>query len=538
MRKMSDSMRWLRGALAVLALLALPAPAWAGPPAEPRPNVVLFFIDTLRADHLGCYAYRRPTSPRLDSLAARGTLFEAAMAQADYSLPSYATLFTSLYPGAHGVTGPGTSIPPGATTLAEIFSARGYHTGAFSGGIHLQPGFGFARGFEVFGTTPRRGSLFHTVPAALQWLEGVAHEPFFLFVQGYDCHLPYTVPLGYSELYDPAYDGVVHQPGFLALDTLEGLDGLAYDPLVPAAFRTFPDRQTMGWRSRRRRLVPGFEQDLSRDLVRQWVPPEPEAPGLEQSAKSGPESETVTASQSRTALPARLPHWRRQLASADVAHLVAHYDGAVTYADTWLGIFVESLRQRGLLENTLLIVAGDHGEELGERGRFGHGRLHLDELRVPLVVAGPGVEPARRVTDTVGLIDLAPTLLELCTTPPFHGHQGKSLAPYLQAAAEPPRDPSRAAFCTSTRGVSIRSGRWHLSRRTGTANGEPASWSLHDAILDPAERSDLSAAHPEVAATLRSRLLDWMEQVKPPVLVSPSSLGAREREGLRRSGYW
>jgi arylsulfatase A-like enzyme len=374
------------------------------------------------------------------------------------------------------------------------------------------------------------------VPAALQWLEGVAHEPFFLFVQGYDCHLPYSVPLGYSELYDPDYEGVVHRPGFLSVDMLESLDGLAYDPLLPAAFRTFPSQQTMGWPSRSRLLVPGVGDESPAEVVRQFAPPEPGTPAL--SPVTSAASQTPTTAATRQTFPARLPHWRRLLSPADVAHLVAHYDGAVTYADAWLGIFVESLRQRGLLENTLLVVAGDHGEELGERGRFGHGRLHLEQLRVPLVVVGPGVEPARRVTDVVGLIDLAPTVLELCGTPAFHGHQGKSLGPYLQPVSAAPCDPSRAAYCTSVQGVSVRSGRWHLIRRNGPPDGGAETWSLHDVVQDPTERTDLSAAHPDVAATLRSRLLDWMEQVRPPTLVSPSNLEPGAREGLRRSGYW
>jgi arylsulfatase A-like enzyme len=226
-----------------------------------------------------------------------------------------------------------------------------------------------------------------------------------------------------------------------------------------------------------------------------------------------------------------------------VRHLIAHYDGTVTYADTWLGVFVEALRRRGLLERTLLFVSGDHGESLGETrglasedGRFGHGWSLVNwQIHVPLAVSGPGVAAGRRVTDAVELIDLAPTVLELCGISPDRRHQGESLAAQLRPGASPASDPGRVAFSCSPDQVTARTSRWQLIR--GEADGG-RSWRLYDLPADPLQRRDVSAEHPEEAALLRSKLLDWLEQTVPTGRTGPSRLEPQGRDTFRTFGYW
>jgi arylsulfatase A-like enzyme len=170
-------------------------------------NVVLISVDTLRADRLNCYGYRaRPVSPNIDALARDGILFENHVAAAPWTTPSHMSLLTSLYPTGHGVTASFDQIkrlmrggaPAGQyerlasskTTLAEVLARRGFATGAFTGGITLDPRVGFGRGFSVYET-----SMFKLLPLNVQamysWIEGQPGRPFFLFWHTFEVHAPY-----------------------------------------------------------------------------------------------------------------------------------------------------------------------------------------------------------------------------------------------------------------------------------------------------------------------------------------------------------
>lgn len=171
----------------------------------PRPNVVLISVDTLRADHLGCYGYARDTSPAIDALAAQGVRFTRAFSQASWTLPSHMSLMTSRLPSEHGVVDDGLSLSPSVGTLAEVMRAEGYATAAFVSWIYTGETFGFARGFDRFvdlvdrayvrapsgGGAPRAAEV---VAAALSWLFEPPARPWFLFVHLFDPHMDYSPP--------------------------------------------------------------------------------------------------------------------------------------------------------------------------------------------------------------------------------------------------------------------------------------------------------------------------------------------------------
>jgi len=177
----------------------------------PRPtNVIVVLIDTLRSDHLGCYGYARPTSPNIDRIAAEGFVFDAAIAQSSWTAPSVASLFTSVYPSAHGVVRFGSKIPQEFTTLAEVLHQRGLKTAAFSANMaFVSPEKAFDQGFDTFEVLTRRAlpdetdqKIFGKVSSeaeavtdrVLRHLEGVGNEPFFLYVHYIDPHTPYDAP--------------------------------------------------------------------------------------------------------------------------------------------------------------------------------------------------------------------------------------------------------------------------------------------------------------------------------------------------------
>ncbi|GMU66949.1 MAG: hypothetical protein AMXMBFR36_32230 [Acidobacteriota bacterium] len=185
---------------------------------EPRQlNVLLVTLDTTRADRIGAWApasgSRAPATPHLDALAARGTRFDRAVSVTPLTLPAHCTLMTGLLPAAHGVRdNGGFRLPPERVTLAEVFAAGGFRTGAFVSAYVLDRKWGIAQGFERYfddfelaaqktvdmGDIQRRGD--ETVAAATKWLDEVTAAPgapFFAWVHLYDPHSPYDPPEPY-----------------------------------------------------------------------------------------------------------------------------------------------------------------------------------------------------------------------------------------------------------------------------------------------------------------------------------------------------
>ena len=161
-------------------------------------------VDTLRADHLGCYGYRKVRTPHLDALARRGTLFSQVDSLVPLTLPSHTSLLSSTYPFVHGVEENGQKVPGGVVTLTEVLKVRGYSTAAFIGGYVLDARFGLNQGFDVY------DSPFHLRPdpgeeppevkrpaeavlaSASQWLDTQSSHPSFVFIHLYDAHRPYS----------------------------------------------------------------------------------------------------------------------------------------------------------------------------------------------------------------------------------------------------------------------------------------------------------------------------------------------------------
>jgi arylsulfatase A-like enzyme/Tfp pilus assembly protein PilF len=210
--------------LCVVALLALGACQTPDKKRESRRlNVVLVTIDTLRADRLGCYGYRKIETPNLDKLAQRGVLFENAVAQAPLTAPSHASMFTGMYPVVHKVrdTG-GFVLESWNTTLAEILQQQGWDTAGFVGASVLKKSFGFSQGFGVYDDRmpkPAAGAMAGEYPErragevvdrAVGWLESQSGKPFFLWVHVFDPHSPYDPPAPFGEKYrGRPYDGEV-----------------------------------------------------------------------------------------------------------------------------------------------------------------------------------------------------------------------------------------------------------------------------------------------------------------------------------------
>ena len=188
--------------------------------APAKPNILLITVDTLRADHLGCYGDKGIRTPAIDALAARGVLFARAFAHTPSTLASHANILLGLTPNAHGVHDNSNFIVrEDFSTLAEWLKGQGYATGAFVGAFPLDSRFGLTQGFDVYdddygsqGPTDmtfveRKADV--VVGKALEWLEGRT-SPWFLWVHCFDPHQPYQPPEPFRSEYpgDP-YDGEI-----------------------------------------------------------------------------------------------------------------------------------------------------------------------------------------------------------------------------------------------------------------------------------------------------------------------------------------
>ena len=498
----------MRARLSISGLFAF-ALACRTPPefAPPKPNVLLVTIETFRADHVGSYGYGRNTTPNLDRLARQGAKLENAVAQAPFTLPSISSLMTGMTPPGHGVRNHPAVLADSIETLAERFQRAGYQTAAMTRHTWLRNKSGLDQGFLEYhnnkfaaGLDARSLSL-----AASDWLsERDPARPFFLWLHFLDPHLPYTPSYPYSVLYHDAY-GADPQAKHLRAMAAAAVDREDYDPTPYAD------------------LAGGPYYDL---VLRHY-----------------PENRILL----------DLAFWRRSRGSIffnkgvysryEVSQLVDLYDGAILYTDDNLGRILKTLAGLGLAETTVVAVAGDHGEALGEHGlSFTHDFTLYDEvLRVPLVIRGPGVEPGASIAQQVRLMDLAPTLLDLAGVEPLTGVEARSLAPllrggslpYLTAFAE--SAPARTQvpeqdkiYLPGIRGKwrMVRTDRWKLIQ---IPRAEGDLYELYDLVDDPGETRNLFADLAGEAAKLQPLLDAWM--ARDPLRDSESS-GAEGLEGL------
>ena len=177
-----------------------------------KPNVLLLSIDTLRADHLGCYGYKTKT-PAIDELAAGSILFENTISQVPLTLPSHSTIFTGLYPDQHGVrNNENFVLGDKFKTLAEMFRQNGYNTGGVIGSFSLDSSFGIHRGFQYYedqigqGHDPETNRHVERRAETVwklgrKWIES-QKGPWFAFLHFFDPHFGFNPPSGYPQTYD------------------------------------------------------------------------------------------------------------------------------------------------------------------------------------------------------------------------------------------------------------------------------------------------------------------------------------------------
>lgn len=213
-------------AFLLLAGLIILTATGCSPAPDEQPSIVLITLDTLRADHLGCYGYTRARTPNLDSFAGSALRFDNTFSTINTTLASHAAMMTGKHPQALGVPRNSFPLSPDIPTIAELLGSNGYRTAAFVSCSALTSRMGLARGFETYDETfdlsaadqeQRRAES--TTAAALRWLERNSNRPFFLWVHYFDPHFPYEPPAPFDTMYDNGYQG----PADGSMDYLEKL---------------------------------------------------------------------------------------------------------------------------------------------------------------------------------------------------------------------------------------------------------------------------------------------------------------------------
>jgi arylsulfatase A-like enzyme len=411
---------------------AKPAASTRPAAAGNRLNVLLLTIDTLRADHLGVYGYRRATSPRLDAFARRATVFDQAYTYWPKTRGSFVALLTGRLASQ---TGYGKSHPllmGFNATLASVLKDAGYETIAVVDNPNVAGSLGYSKGFARYHEAWEQRSLPTEVDRARAITSegiGVLREarpdrPFLLWLHYVNPHAPYEPP--------PPYD------------------------------TAFLDAQAS--RGPRLRPVEGFHGGVPR----QW-------------ARSG-----------------RPLGW-----------YVAQYDGEIAAADAELGRIFEALDASPLRDRTLVVVASDHGESLGEHDYyFDHGEDLYDPcLRVPLLVAGPGVRPGRSGV-LASTLDVVPTVLDALKVSYPPDLAGESLLPATRGEPRPARE--RLPGQNDRNLIAAWDRRFKIVA-TPTESG--ARYALYDRQHDPGETRDVSRAESERMRLERRELELFRERV-------------------------
>jgi arylsulfatase A-like enzyme len=475
-----------------VALWANPVVTGPGAAKKSPPNILIYTIDTLRADHASLYGYSRDTTPFLKKLGAAGIVFDDCQAQATWTKSSIASLMTSLYSFTHGITSDADTIPSGSATLAEQLRNARYTTASVVSTPFVGKATGLERGFDYLLEYPvvlrqvNAQADHSTDSAALNrvvfpWLERHRSEPFFLYAHATDPHAPYDPPAPFDSAFANSRENAIFKTEYERFHSHHEYGGGAV--LNPAMC-----------------------------------------------SKAGINSQ------------------------AFIRQAVDRYDGEILHNDRSFESLIDKLKQLGVLENTLVIVLSDHGEEFWDHGWTAHGHSVYNELtHCTLLMWNPSLLGLpRRVKDPVQLIDVMPTVLDILGLKPPSVIEGQSVLPLIRSQQFKRRGlvmSSRFAAVkpeglvpeNSTDSFAIIDGRWKFIYRKNAAKVNIKKVELYDRVNDPAEQHDVAAQHPREVEDKVAELSQWIDaQNKIRSLVGEkgtSPLDAQTVERLRSLGY-
>jgi len=507
-----------------------------------QPPIVVIAIDTLSAQHLALHGYERETAPNLTALARESIVFDDCATNATWTVPSFMALFTGQYPNAHEIQAESNT----DNRVLEQWEQRTIAPNRWTLAESLR-----AAGYQTAGFVDNTW-----ISARLGFAQGFDvwdDEAGFIPIEDRSGGIEHVSAKGLAWLDARQLD----RPWFLFLHAFD-----VHGPYVPAA----PHRRLFQPDAARDRQLPSGGVNSAYGIVHEYVARGENA--------DGDLPETISSETLRAA-----------------------YDGGIHEFDAKLGLLLEELRVRGVLDEAVLVVLADHGETMAERDfHFGHGVLDRAVTHVPLLVRLPAARRGgTRVATPVQLVDVAPTLLDLVGLPHEREYfSGRTLRPAIEGWAPLDMRPQFTFSGLIPNQRVIRYGQWRLwcsmprqsepsvqlthprvpraavearfpelARRGMTPTiydalladpGADELWrfgaehlpetllELYDIERDPLERNDLGAARPDVVASLYEHVLHNRAQVRALRALAQNprelpKLSDEALENLRKLGY-
>ncbi|RPI80307.1 MAG: sulfatase [Chloroflexi bacterium] len=431
-------------------------------------RILYIDLDTLRPDHLGCYGYHRSTSPHIDRIAEQGVRFEQYYCSDAPCLPSRAALMTGTFGYHNGVVGHGGTAADlrlegagrefrtnlGNTSLPGLLKGAGLYTVYIGAFAERHSAWFYYSGFREIHDTGKYGqeSAEEVTPAVLDWIDRNAQKDnWYLHINYWDPHTPYRAPESFG---DPFFDDP--PPGWLTPEVL----------------------------ARHRQLAgPHSAQDLNMYDNR----PDP-----------------------------RYPRSTSELCNMeDVRSLFDGYDCGIAYVDEHVGQVMDALGAKGVLDDLVVIISSDHGENMGELGIYAeHGTADSITCRIPMIVRWPG-GPVGHVDDGLHYhFDLLPTLAELLGQPPAAHWDGQSFSTVLREGEECGREYLVISQCAHVAQRSVRWGQWLYMRTYHDGYHLFPDEMLYNVELDPHLQWDLALHQPDVCLQGRNYLGSWVDKMQ------------------------
>ncbi|MFX0009585.1 MAG: sulfatase [Candidatus Hermodarchaeota archaeon] len=327
-----------------------------------KPNKIIFIvIDTLRADHLGCYGYSRNTSTNIDNLASESLLFKNCFSPASHTIPSIGSTFTAKYPSNHSIGfNQNVFVETGKLdtnldiTTAEIMSHNQYKTAAFVSGIVLRKETNFNVGFKIYDdeigmNQYGRRNCSKTNQRVFKWLAQNCFDDFFLFIHYFDVHGPYITRRPYQNIF--VNDEFYGYPLYIQ-------ETSGHNP----TFNSIPHYQLLNKKRDNKGNMIDFEKDKK--------------------------------------------------------YYISQYDACIKFVDDNLGNLLQKTKELNIYDDAIIIITSDHGEAFGENNiYFYHGlSVTLEQIAVPLIIKPHKSWKTKKgvITTQVSTIDIMPTLLTLC----------------------------------------------------------------------------------------------------------------------------
>jgi choline-sulfatase len=429
-------------------------------------RILYLDLDTLRPDHLGCYGYHRNTSPNIDRIAAQGVRFEQYYCSDAPCLPSRTALMTGMFGFHNGVVGHGGTAADlrlegrdrkfqtrlNLYSLPATLKRAGLYTvfvGSFAERHSTWP---FYAGFREIHDTGKGGleSAEDITPTVLEWIEHSAQKDnWYLHVNYWDPHTPYRTPDSFGNPF-------------------------AREPL-PAWFTP----KLLGEHCRI--AGPHSAQDLNM-YDNHTDPHYPKYPG---------ELKDMD----------------------DLRCLIDGYDCGIAYLDTHIGQVLSALQSKGVLDDLVIIISSDHGENFGELGIYAeHAVADNSTSRVVMIIRWPGVTEGHVDNGLHYNLDLLPTLAEMLNVPADDRWDGSSYAPALRG-----KDCSREYLvisqCAHVAQRSVRWGPWLYMRTYHDGYHLFPAEMLYKIDDDPHLQHDLAGQEPQVIQETRSRLSAWQDDM-------------------------